>query len=300
MTKTSTAQAFLVALLFLAIALSPSTTQSHIANQTPAVTIEATPEPPSVQNSTFYTVRADMRKCASPMCGGYFVKRVNQSVTKCANGRNMPECYVADIDWNGASEVEASKALIRGTIHTKGDRHGKYGVLKVLEAWQAVSDGSSNGEFYRVRDLGVRCIAAPCETHHEAKLNTTISRNVAGVNLPSNGTSESIYKSLTSEDGVLVIGSLADVTGPAGRSKTLNATRVYLPTNATAALKPCIKTGCSKQICADEEMMSTCDYRPEFECYKKAACERQADGNCGFTKTTELNSCLIRSKRSGV
>jgi len=300
MTKTLTAQSFLGALLFLAIVLSPATTQSHVANQTSAVTIEATPDPPSVQNSTFYTVRADMRKCMSPMCGGYFVKRVNQSVTKCVDGRNAAECYVAEIDWNGATEVEPSKALLRGTIETKGNRNGKYGVLKVLEAWESVNDGTSNGDFYRVRDLGVRCIAAPCETHREAKLNTTISRNIAGVNLPSNDTSESVYKSLTSEDGILVIGSLADVTGPAGRSKTLNATRVYLRNVGTTALKPCIKTGCSKEICAEEEVISTCEYRTEFECYKKAACERQANGNCGFTKTKELNGCLIRNKRSGV
>jgi hypothetical protein len=300
MTKTSTAQAFLVALLFLAIALSPSQTQSHVAIQNSNVAIEATPESPSVENSTFYSVRADMRKCASPMCGGYFVKRVNQSLTKCANGRSSAECYVTSIDWNGTTEVQPGRALIRGTLDTKGDRRGKYGVLKVLEAWQALSDGRSNGEFYRVRDLGVRCIAAPCETHHEAKLNTNIARKIAGVKLPESETSEEVYKSLTSPEGILVTGSLADVTGPAGRSKTLNATRVFLKVDSKSAMKPCIKTGCSKEICAEEEMMSTCDYRPEFECYKKAACERQADGNCGFTKTKEFNSCLIRSKRSGV
>ena len=297
MTKTSTAQVFLVALLFLAIALSPTTTQSHVAAPASTSTIEATTYAPAVQNSTFYTVRPDMRKCASPMCGGYFVKRVNQSVTRCADGRNKPECYVADIDWNRASEVEARRALIRGTLEIKGNRTGKYGVLKVLEAWQSVSDGASNGEFYRVRDLGVRCIAAPCETHYEAKLNTTISRKVAGVNLPANETSEDVYKSLTSEDGILVAGSLADVTGPAGRSKTLNATHVYLRANSTVALKPCVKTGCSKEICAEEEMMSTCEYKAEYECYKKATCERQADGNCGFTKKPQLTSCVARARR---
>src|SRR3954452_13610286 len=28
----------------------------------------------------------DMRKCAAPACGGYFVKRVNQAKTTCADG----------------------------------------------------------------------------------------------------------------------------------------------------------------------------------------------------------------------
>src|SRR5262245_6432006 len=38
----------------------------------------------------------------------------------------------------------------------------------------------------------------------------------------------------------------------------------------------CMKTGCSGSICADSEMMSTCEYRAEFDCYKTARCERQS------------------------
>jgi hypothetical protein len=294
MIRFSTTPAFLVALLFFAIAFSASPTQSYVSTSVDAPLLVQESITQSVENSTFYTVRADMRKCASPMCGGYFVKRVNQPTTRCANGRDMPECYVANIDWNATGEVEPRRALIRGTLETKGNRNGSYGVLKVLDAWQSVNDDAPQGEFYRVRDLGVRCIAAPCETHHEAKLNTRISRNIAGVNLSPNNTSKDIYQTLTSEDGIVVTGSLVDVTGPAGRSKSLNATQVYLRINSTTALKPCVKTGCSNQICADEEMMSTCEYKAEYECYKKAACERQQDGNCGFTKTSELTSCLAK------
>ena len=85
------------------------------------------------------------------------------------------------------------------------------------------------------------------------------------------------------------------ISGPAGRAQTLNASQFYLrSTSSSTNLKPCIKTGCSGQICADETMMSTCEYREEYACYKKASCERQANGNCGFTKTPELTSCLAR------
>jgi hypothetical protein len=108
---------------------------------------------------------------------------------------------------------------------------------------------------------------------------------------------EEVSKAIRSNEGVLVAGSLADVSGPAGRSKTLKATQLYLRVSGAPSLKPCIKTGCSGQICADETMMSTCEYRPEYECYKKAACERQADGNCGFTKSPTLTSCLARNKK---
>jgi hypothetical protein len=55
---------------------------------------------------------------------------------------------------------------------------------------------------------------------------------------------------------------------------------------------PCIKTGCSGQVCSDEEVMTTCEFRAEYECYRTAKCERQATGQCGWTPTTELQACL--------
>jgi len=60
--------------------------------------------------------------------------------------------------------------------------------------------------------------------------------------------------------------------------------------------KPCVAGGCSGQICADESVVSTCEWRPEYACYKSATCERQADGKCGWTKTAELEACLASAK----
>lgn len=54
----------------------------------------------------------------------------------------------------------------------------------------------------------------------------------------------------------------------------------------------CRKSGCSGQICADEDMASDCMFRPEYACYRTATCERQADGKCGWTQTPELTQCL--------
>ena len=58
----------------------------------------------------------------------------------------------------------------------------------------------------------------------------------------------------------------------------------------------CIVTGCSSQICADKEVYTTCEFRPEYACYKNAACKRQANGKCGWTMTEELNNCLKSTK----
>ncbi|CAN5847546.1 hypothetical protein BH11MYX2_BH11MYX2_41110 [soil metagenome] len=54
----------------------------------------------------------------------------------------------------------------------------------------------------------------------------------------------------------------------------------------------CMKTGCSETVCAAEQMMSTCEYKPEYACYKTATCEWQASGGCGWRESAELTGCL--------
>ena len=59
----------------------------------------------------------------------------------------------------------------------------------------------------------------------------------------------------------------------------------------------CYTGGCSEQICSDKEgVVSTCEYRKEYGCYKNAKCERQVNGQCGWTMTSELTICLNINK----
>lgn len=64
------------------------------------------------------------------------------------------------------------------------------------------------------------------------------------------------------------------------------------PGDATAGGGECKPTGCSATVCSDEEVMTTCEFKPEYACYKTATCARQADGACGWTKSAELDACL--------
>ena len=56
----------------------------------------------------------------------------------------------------------------------------------------------------------------------------------------------------------------------------------------------CVRAGCSDHLCVDEgvDIASTCEWRPVYECYQQATCERQQNGQCGFTPTHELVECL--------
>ena len=250
--------------------------------------------------SSFYSFRRDLRKCASPRCGGYFLKLVNERRTRCADYRFQSECYVASIDWNGETEPDSDRGLLRGTIRTGRDQNRGFGVFRVSEVWHAASAHQPAGMFFRVRDRGIRCIAAPCPTHHEARLNSTMSRNIAGVDLSGAGASDSSMSeanaAMTGPNGIIVSGDHSPVRGPAGRSQMLKATQFYLRAVKSTSQKPCMKTGCSGQVCADKEVITTCEFRAEYECYKKATCERQANGDCGFTQTPELTACLRRAR----
>src|SRR5689334_6652944 len=120
---------------------------------------EAAVAPDSLAStSSFYSFRRDLRKCASPRCGGYFVKLVNNTRTRCADNRSALECYVASIEWNGEAEPQNDGALLRGTMRLQGDRNGRFGVLRVTEGWQAASAKVPARTFFRVRDRGIRCI----------------------------------------------------------------------------------------------------------------------------------------------
>lgn len=58
----------------------------------------------------------------------------------------------------------------------------------------------------------------------------------------------------------------------------------------------CRPTGCSGQVCSDQDQVTTCEFLPEYECYRQASCARQSDGRCGWTETPALEACL-KSKR---
>jgi hypothetical protein len=282
---------------FSATVLNASNFELEALRPTPS-SDAASPQPRS-DNFTYYSIRPDVRRCASPLCGGFFIKRVNHPRTRCANGQSMAECYVAEINWNGQPPVELGHALVRGELSQRRYRRlGQFGVLRVTETWRAMSERPPQGTFFRVKDLGIRCITYPCMSHQEGRLNSYGQRKVAGVELNgAHASSEAVAeagRAMTTAEGILVAGNPSPIVGPAGRANTLRATQFYLRRPAPIAGRRCIKTGCGGQVCAEQEVITTCEWRPEHECYRRARCERQTNGECGFTQTHELITCLAR------
>jgi len=64
---------------------------------------------------------------------------------------------------------------------------------------------------------------------------------------------------------------------------------------------PCVVTGCSREICAEEEVMSVCIWKEEYACYQEHGnCRRQESGKCGWTESAELLSCLSGADNEAV
>ncbi len=85
--------------------------------------------------------------------------------------------------------------------------------------------------------------------------------------------------------------SATETTATVVVTKPVSATA---PGTATAGAG-CFIGGCSSQLCTDYPgAISDCMYRPEYSCYQKtnARCEKQANGQCGWTPTAALAECL--------
>ncbi len=72
---------------------------------------------------------------------------------------------------------------------------------------------------------------------------------------------------------------------------------LYPPAKSSRAAGGCLVTGCSGQVCADREVVTTCEWTPAYACYgKHSTCERQPSGQCGWTPTAALTQCLAESR----
>lgn len=189
--------------------------------------------------STYYTVRRDLRRCISPACGGYWVKKVNVASTRCYDGSSAAECYVTAIDWSAlaldnaeqgllSSATERGAAVLRGRL-TPGPLFGgrRLGDFAATEGWEAASDAAPTGTFYKVTDNGIRCITTPCFSLHEAKLSSTWSQSLSAVDSTVQPTSA----------GVIYAGiNRSEPVGPS-RGTRLVASQAY--TRAVHVEVPC-------------------------------------------------------------
>jgi hypothetical protein len=212
---------------------------------------------------TFFSARADLRKCASPMCGGYFVASVNQSWIRCPNGTYSRECYVASIDLSALKLSSDQEAQVRKAIGTSPDivgvlLQGKlsappvttaiapvYPTLVAAHAWLAPAPTPIKGAYFGLADSGIVCITAPCPSIRGLLLNQTLKASFSQVDLSAApGTDKEkadAIAAMSSGEGLVAVGPSYALTG----SLVSPAFRAIQFFRLVKAQDPCLTVKCS-------------------------------------------------------
>jgi hypothetical protein len=205
------------------------------------------------RDSYMVVTRQDTRKCMYPICGGYFVKNVNKSTTRCADGTLQRECHAVQLNtlalgWTPEQQSAFEEQLALGKAMVKGYLEpapaGLYTAeqLKVTEAWQGQGKRKAAGTWYSAYNTGIVCIKAPCPSFAASKLNAggklpapTINPDLDLSSL-TGATEAQVQAAFEVMNGgnILIAGSLVPVrytiyNGSTTRGTKLLATQFYLP-----------------------------------------------------------------------
>lgn len=212
---------------------------------------------------TYFVVRPDTRRCTFPSCGGYFVARANQATTRCGDGADRAECYVVELDLEGAgvsvddaaaAREDAARVLVRGSVKARSYGTDVLDVFDATEVWRsslgpaAPADGAAPPAFFRLAYAGA--CGEGCPSLAAAPLNASlasvpvswIALDRALVASERGSAIDAAFRSRLLSEGALV--------APTGdrRGSTFVATRTFLRVESGARLdEACTDTGTCRE-----------------------------------------------------
>jgi hypothetical protein len=193
-------------------------------------------------SSYFILTHLDFRRCASPICGGYFVRAVNLRRTLCAGGNRAEECHAFRLDFSSSGlDPQAAESferelfaqqhgLVRGSLVRRPvTPSGLFEeVLVVTEAWAGQARSKPAGTSYRPSPSGRLCFTTPCDAYHGKKLNVGNIRAFNAVNLATSGAPPDAVEAgleALAEGQLLAVGAAVPVTR---RYQDFRASEFYL------------------------------------------------------------------------
>jgi hypothetical protein len=207
-----------------------------------------TPASATAGAPAYFSIRKDLRRCASPMCGGWFVSQLNSATTQCHDGSIATSCYTPVLDFTNSGLDDAQQAaLIEASDHASRSA-GVHAIVAgqlartntttpsptlgrfvIREGWVSEGDGVSSGTFVKVKDNGLRCFAAPCPNLTETTLNTPQTARIAEVDWTPSGLNDAQIEDCTQDmygpDGLVIAGDryTTTVNGTAATGRTVTA-----------------------------------------------------------------------------
>lgn len=195
-----------------------------------------------------YQIKPDYRKCAYPMCGGYFLTPVNQFAIQLqddaqayATSLLLPEnIYVASINYKrlglSKKEIAEVESAIRSTRSALIQGKVKRGTLSTGSSLvaQSVWVGANNlpafGPYLTISSSGIMCITSPCPSFLASLINTSYSSKFHEVNFEKaelDREQEAKAWQEISTKGLVMTGVKYDYEGFAGPGIGIAATKVF-------------------------------------------------------------------------
>lgn len=276
-------------------------------------------------NGYFIVTRRDFRRCVAPLCGGFYVKRVNDAKTRCADGSLQSECYVSEIQLSGVGlstreeddlrgAVESGKALVKARLYKHRWNATTLGKLKATEGWLGATGSTPDGTFYRTADNELRCVRMPCPSIGAYGLNTAEDHNVIRVNLGTTATPADAdvlaraERLIGTREGILVAGGVAlpkclpgSDCGPFVTASEFYLRVVRREGRACGGLTVEAQSCNAGQFCqwASADMCGAAD-APGVCSYKPDVCNKLFAPVCGCDGQTYGNACEAHASGTSV
>lgn len=199
----------------------------------------------SLDAHTFFTATQDLRKCVSPLCGGIYVKAVNQRLTRCADGKRKRQCYIGTPNWEelgfnpfayAGGTDPFTPILLKGDISALvTNPYGNLGEFTAQAAYRPATNNPTRGRFVALLNKGIYCITSPCFSTDEFILNKDKTRVISGFDLnPTGATQEDVnaaYNEYANERAIIATGYNKRQQELHGVGVSFIANQFYLPIN---------------------------------------------------------------------
>jgi hypothetical protein len=290
---------------------------------------ESTASALTPENGTYYKYsRSDMRRCASPICGGVFVKAVNsesqkgahRGETQCGDGSWASDCYVGQINYSSfGSDIEnqiafdqnfkSGSALIRGELAVGVLESGSsYGQLFAYEAWAARTSAAATGAIASLTLSDALCSGSACARGFRNTVNgrsnpTAFQKIKYAGNFSREDRDEATAAGLKGGRGLLTAGTVTTRGNVATHTITQFFTRVDRKLGAQGA-------GCGSRGLAECASDLYCAFPAGSQCGALdtgGVCSRRAEACiqlfqpvCGCDGITYGSACDASSARMSV
>ena len=206
---------------------------------------------PAPDNNLTYTVKPDLRKCAFPACGGWYLTPVNQYSLQLENTDEAYQhslllhnsIYVASINYKPLgltpdqiqkleNIMRSGQALLRGSIgnplNSTSPIAGR--VFTAQNAWTSPNKNDAVGPYLKVSSSGIVCITTPCPYFKAELINSLFTTNFDELVFDKAGLDreqEAVAWKTVASDGLVITGVKYESQGQTGPGTGISATKVF-------------------------------------------------------------------------